>query len=261
MIVTHVADVASTRRETFDILGVQVDSISLGTAIRRIEHWIEENMRTHIVTFTNVHAVMESRHDPEFRDILNGADMVCPDGMPLVWVDRMRGGSTEHVCGPDLMLAFLEETNSRGFRHYFYGGSPEVVKKLAANLSERFAGICVAGLYSPPYRELTRDEDEHIIKMINKANPDVVWVGLGCPKQERWLQAHRGRLQAPVVLGVGQAFDLYAGTLRASPRWMRDNGLEWAFRFCREPKRLWRRYLLSNPAFLLALARDTMRSH
>jgi N-acetylglucosaminyldiphosphoundecaprenol N-acetyl-beta-D-mannosaminyltransferase len=211
------------------------------------------------VTFTNVHAVMEARRDEVFRQVLNRADMVCPDGMPLVWLDHWRGGNTERVCGPDFLIEFFRRTEASGYTHFFYGAAPAVVEQLAASLQRRFPGGRIAGFYSPPYRALTVDEDEAVIKMINSAAPDVLWIGLGCPKQERWMWEHRESIRTPVMLGVGQAFDIHAGALGQAPRWMRNHGLEWLFRLCSEPGRLWKRYLVTNTDFLLALASERFR--
>jgi N-acetylglucosaminyldiphosphoundecaprenol N-acetyl-beta-D-mannosaminyltransferase len=240
--------------ERFDVLGVRVNSISFKVAIECIQSWMENRTRTRIVTFTNVHAVMEARRDETFRQALNQADMVCPDGMPLVWLEHLGGGSTERVCGPDFMAEFFRQTEGSGYRHFFYGGVPAVVERLAATMQSRFPGARIAGFYSPPYRALTAEEDEAVVQMINSAAPDLLWVGLGCPKQERWMSAHREAIHSVVMLGVGQAFDIHGNALPHAPRWMRDHGLEWMFRLCSEPWRLWKRYLVTNTGFVLALA-------
>jgi N-acetylglucosaminyldiphosphoundecaprenol N-acetyl-beta-D-mannosaminyltransferase len=249
---------ARLKRTTFDMLGVNVDSISMDAAIHNIEHWIGERGKTRIVSFTNVHAVMEAYRRTEFNRILNETDMVCPDGMPLVWMNRLRGGNTEHVCGPDLMLEFIRRTSEKGYSHFFYGSRPDVVAHLAEQLRMQFPKLNIAGWYSPPFRSLTEEEDCKEVEMINSLAPDLIWVGLGCPKQERWQFEHRYRLKASVVLAVGQAFDILANTLPAAPRWMRECGMEWFFRLCQEPKRLWQRYLQNNSAFLYALLTSSL---
>jgi N-acetylglucosaminyldiphosphoundecaprenol N-acetyl-beta-D-mannosaminyltransferase len=240
-------------RKLFDVLGVKVDSLSFDIATDRLETWIQERTYTRVVTFTNVHAVMEARRDGTFGQVLKQADMICPDGMPLVWFDRVRGGSTSRVCGPEFMLEFFRRTEQKGYSHFFYGAAPTVVEHLAASLQSQFPGAAIAGFYSPPYRPLTSEEDDAIVKRINSAAPDVLWVGLGCPKQERWMEEHREKIRVPVMLGVGQAFAIHAGFLPQAPRWIRDSGLEWLFRLFREPRRLWRRYLFYNTRFVLAL--------
>jgi N-acetylglucosaminyldiphosphoundecaprenol N-acetyl-beta-D-mannosaminyltransferase len=239
--------------ERFDVLGVRINSISFKVAIECIQSWLKNRTRTRIVTFTNVHAVMGARRDESFRQVLNQADMVCPDGMPLVWLDHLGGGNTERVCGPDFMAEFFRQTEGNGYKHFFYGGAPAVVERLAATMQSRFPGARIAGFYSPPYRALTAEEDEAVVRMINSAAPDLLWVGLGCPKQERWMSAHREAIHSVVMLGVGQAFDIHGNALAHAPRWMRDHGLEWMFRLCSEPKRLWKRYLVTNTGFVLAL--------
>jgi N-acetylglucosaminyldiphosphoundecaprenol N-acetyl-beta-D-mannosaminyltransferase len=159
------------------------------------------------------------------------------------------------VYGPDLMLAVLGRAAERGWSSFFYGGAEGTPELLASRLQERFPGLRIAGTYSPPFRPVTAEEDEAIVARINDARPDLVWVGLSTPKQERWMDAHVGRLAAPAMLGVGAAFDIHAGNLRQAPRWMQRNGLEWLYRLYREPRRLWRRYLRNNPAFVLAVMR------
>ena len=177
--------------------------------------------------------------DDEMRRIHEGAGLVTPDGMPLVWMAHLLGHSrVERVYGPDLLLACCEMSTRRGYRHFFYGGAPGVGERLAARLEARFPGLSVAGLYSPPFRPLTPEEDAALVDRIDAARPDIVWVGLSTPKQERWMAAHVGRLQAPVLVGVGAAFDFHAGVKRQAPRWMRRSGLEWSFRLMTEPRRL-----------------------
>jgi N-acetylglucosaminyldiphosphoundecaprenol N-acetyl-beta-D-mannosaminyltransferase len=171
--------------------------------------------------------------------------------MPLVWLSRLQGfHHVERVYGPDLMLALCERLAAKGYRHFFYGGAEGVPEQLASVLQKRFPGLQVAGTFSPPFRSLTADEDDRIVQMINAAAPDIVWVGLSTPKQERWMAGHRERLTAPVLIGVGAAFDFLTGRKPQAPRWMQRAGLEWLFRLLTEPRRLWRRYLINNPLFV-----------
>ena len=203
---------------------------------------------------------MESQRDDELRRIHETAGLVTPDGMPLVWIAHLLGHShVERVYGPDLLLACCERSILRGYRHFFYGGAPGVGECLAARLGARFPGLSVAGLFSPPFRPLSADEDGALVDCINAARPDIVWVGLSTPKQERWMAAHVGRLDAPVLIGVGAAFDFHAGVKRQAPRWMQRSGLEWSFRLAMEPRRRWRRYLRNNPAFPAAHLRPKAR--
>jgi len=154
------------------------------------------------------------------------------------------------VYGPDLMLALCEESKEKGYRHFFYGGAEGVADELAASLTERYPGLQVAGTYSPPFRPLTEDEDQQVVDLINRSGADIVWVGLGTPKQDFWVADHVGRLEAPVLLAVGAAFDFHSGRKRQAPRWMQRAGLEWLFRLLTEPRRLWYRYLVLNPLFI-----------
>ena len=162
------------------------------------------------------------------------------------------------VCGPELMTAFCEETASKGYRHFFYGGAPEVAKDLAAHFAARFPGLIVAGTYCPPFRPLTLEEDREVVEAIEHSRADVVWVGLGAPKQERWMFEHRWRLSVPVLIGVGAAFDFHTGRVPRAPMWMRENGFEWLFRLAIEPRRLWKRYLVYGSQFVMLVALESL---
>ena len=233
-----------------NILGVGVSALNMTMALEVIEGWIERR-EPHYVCVTGVHGVMESQRDENLRRIHNRAGLVTPDGMPLVWLSRLKGfRHVERVYGPDLMLALCERSAAKGYRHFFYGGAEGVPEQLASVLQKRFPGLQVAGTFSPPFRPLTPEEDDQIIQMINEAAPDIVWVGLSTPKQERWMAEHVGRLTAPVLIGVGAAFDFLTGRKPQAPRWMQRAGLEWLFRLLTEPRRLWRRYLINNPLFV-----------
>jgi len=234
-----------------NILGVGISAINMDIALETIEDWIAHH-DPHYVCVTGVHGVMESQRDEHLRRIHNQAGLVTPDGMPLVWLSRLKGHRhVDRVYGPDLMVALCERSGVRRYRHFFYGGAEGVPEQLVANLRRRFPELQVAGAHSPPFRPLTPEEDEQAVQMINQAAPDIVWVGLSTPKQERWMAAHVGRVEAPVFIGVGAAFDFLAGRKRQAPRWMQRNGLEWLFRLLTEPRRLWRRYLVNNPLFVL----------
>ena len=188
------------------------------------------------------------------RKIYNESGLTTPDGMPLVWLCRLSGcKNVDRVYGPDLMLALCEHSATKGYSHFFYGGATGVPARLSDVLQRRFPGLQVRGTYSPPFHSLSQEEDLEIVRMINDANPDVVWVGLGAPKQELWMAEHRELLRAPVLIGVGAAFDFHAGGKKQAPYWMQRSGLEWLFRLLSEPKRLWKRYIYDNPRFVILI--------
>ena len=245
-------------RERYGVLGVWIDAVDPGRAGDVVEGWIARGERGYVCV-CNVHVVMEARRDEALRAIVNEAALAVPDGMPLVWVGRLRGrGGVRRVYGPDLTLLLCEGAARRGYRCFFYGGAPGVAEQLAEELSRRYPGLRVVGAEAPPFRALTPAEDEEAVRRINAAAPDVVFVGLGCPKQERWMGAHRGRLRAAALVGVGAAFDFHTGRVRQAPRWMMRAGLEWLFRLGQEPRRLWRRYLVYNPLFVFHLTLELL---
>jgi N-acetylglucosaminyldiphosphoundecaprenol N-acetyl-beta-D-mannosaminyltransferase len=241
------------------ILGVAVSAIDIPMAVDILANWIATR-RQNYVCVTGVHGIMESHRDPELRAIHNRAGLVTPDGMPLVWVARAMGfRQVARVYGPDLMLAACERSVASGWRHFFYGGADGIPELLACRLTERFPGLQIAGVLSPPFRALTAAEDAAIVERINAAAPDIVWVGISTPKQERWMSAHSGRIDAPVMVGCGAAFDFHAGVKRQAPRWMMRAGLEWAYRMATEPRRLGPRYLVNNPMFVGLMLRQFVR--
>ncbi|HEY2461739.1 MAG TPA: WecB/TagA/CpsF family glycosyltransferase [Candidatus Acidoferrum sp.] len=244
----------------YRVLGVRVDAVQIGNVADRMEEWIGERAGCHFVAVTDMHSVMEAHHDAKFKEVLNSADLVVPDGFPLVWLGRRRGFAKmrRRVYGPELMLRFCEASAGKGYRHYFYGGAPGVAEDLAKWLTGKFPGVMVAGTFCPPYRALTAEEDAAAVEAIERSEADVVWVGLGAPKQERWMFEHRGRLRAPVLVGVGAAFDFYTGRVTQAPEWMRENGLEWAFRLWQEPRRLWKRYLVDGAQFAVLASLELM---
>lgn len=241
-----------------NILGVGVSAINMEVALRTLADWITQR-EAHYVCVTTVHGIMESQRDEQLRRIHNAAGLVTPDGMPLVWLSRQLGfRHVDRVYGPDLLLAVCEYGVPQGYRHFFYGGAPTVADTLATRLQSRFPGLQLAGVYSPPFRPLTSAEDEEVVERINAAHPDIVWVGISTPKQERWMADHVKRLNAPALIGVGAAFDFHAGLKKQAPRWMQRNGLEWLFRLLTEPRRLWRRYLINNPQFVWRVLLQTL---
>ena len=245
---------AAIRR--FTVLGVPISAITMADAVSTIGEWIGARTRNYVCV-TGVHGVIESGRDEELSRIHSGAGLVTPDGMPLVWLAHLCGEHhVERVYGPDLMLACCAESLKRGWRHFLFGGAAGVPELLARRLVARFPRLQVCGAYSPPFRALSEDEDRALVERINAARPDIVWVGLSTPKQERWMAAHVGRLAAPALIGVGAAFDFHAGIKRQAPRWMQRSGLEWSFRMLSEPRRLGRRYLVNNPLFVYKIARQ-----
>lgn len=242
-----------------DVLGVRVSAIDMQDALSAFRRWIEVRERTYVCV-TGVHGVMESQKDPLLRDIHNASGLTTPDGVPMVWCGRLAGaGDMTRVYGPDLMLEICALAAEHGWRMYFYGAAPGVPEELSRRLSARFPGLDVVGTFSPPYRDLTDAERIDIASMIDAASPDIVWVGLSTPKQERWMHEFRPLLEAPVLVGVGAAFDIHAGRLAQAPEWMQRVGLEWFYRLWREPRRLWRRYLSNNPRFVIGILRRRPR--
>lgn len=239
-----------------DVLGVGISAINMEMTLAEVTRWVENAGPSRYVCVTGVHGVMESQSDPELLRIHNESGMTTPDGMPMVWAGRRAGADwMSRVYGPDLMLAVLERAAERGWKSFFYGGQEGVPEILAGRLSKRFPALEIVGTHSPPFRELTPAEDDAIIERINDSGADLVWVGLSTPKQERWMASHVGKLRAWVIFGVGAAFDIHAGTLPQAPLWMQRNGLEWVFRLVKEPRRLAKRYLRNNPAFVWAIVR------
>jgi N-acetylglucosaminyldiphosphoundecaprenol N-acetyl-beta-D-mannosaminyltransferase len=224
--ILHLAE--DVHGDRFRVLGVRVDATQISEVVQQIEAWIQRRDACRFIAVTGMHGVMEAQHDAAFKVVLNSADMVVPDGMPLVWIGRRQGfDMPRRVYGPELMAAFCERTAAKGFRHFFYGGAPGVAEDLASQFLSRFPGTIVAGTYSPPFRPLTLEEDREIIHAIEGAHADIVWVGLSTPKQERWMFEHRDRLNVPVLVGVGAAFDFHTGRIAQAPAWMGDHGLEW----------------------------------
>jgi N-acetylglucosaminyldiphosphoundecaprenol N-acetyl-beta-D-mannosaminyltransferase len=235
------------------ILGMRVDATSYRHAGDRILRWASLG-ESRYVCLATVNNVIEACDDPSYHRAMEDADLVTPDGMPLVWALRLLGvdGATR-VCGPDLTPILCERAAALGVQVAFYGSTPEVLDDLTANLVRRYPTLRVAYSHSPPFRPLTPDEDAQVIDSINRSGARLLFVGLGAPKQEQWMAAHKGRVQA-VMLGVGAAFDFLAGRKRKAPKVLQRLGLEWLFRLVNEPRRLWRRYLYRNPRFVAMFA-------
>lgn len=236
-----------------NVLGVGVHAIDLPTAASIIESAVREGTKGYVCV-TGVHGVMEAQNDPEFRQILNHALLVTPDGMPTVWVGRMQGNSTmKRVFGPDLMLEVCRRSAGSGIRHFLYGGKPGIADELAERLRQMCPGIEVVGTFTPPFRPLLPAETLTLEGQLESTLPDIIWVGLSTPKQEKFMAANFRQLSCKIMIGVGAAFDIHTGHVKDAPQWIKDAGLQWAHRLCQEPRRLWKRYLLNNSAFLAGL--------
>jgi N-acetylglucosaminyldiphosphoundecaprenol N-acetyl-beta-D-mannosaminyltransferase len=234
------------------ILGTRIDVVDYDQAVRRIVEWGHQHY-ARFVCAANVHVVMEGYDDAEYREMINQADMVTSDGMPLVWMLRAQGHRASRVYGPDLMRLLLETCEREGLSIGLFGGSPRVLDQLLCAIQKQHPNLSVAYACAPPFRELTPAEDARIVQDIEDAGVQILFVGLGCPKQERWIRKHRDLLHLP-MLGVGAAFDFIAGTKRHAPAWLQGIGLEWLFRLLIEPRRLWRRYAVHNPRFVVFAA-------
>ena len=219
------------------------------------------NAPSHYICVTSVHGVILARDDAELALALNAADIATPDGMPIVWALRSLGSAPQsRVYGPTLMLDLCRNALHEQQRIFLYGASPETLDQLQRSLHERFPGIQIAGAHSPPFRPLTKREDEDTQQMIRQANPDLIFVGISTPQQEKWMYAHRASFPGVTMIGVGAAFDFLSGRTRQAPAWMQRHGLEWLFRLLIEPARLWRRYLLVTPRFIPLFACQRLRA-
>lgn len=242
----------------FPVLATGISVIGLSTAVETVFQWIKRRDRQYVNVCT-ADLVLQAHDDSALAAIINASGMATPDGMPLVWIGRRRGLAVSRVYGPDLMLAVCERGLREGWRHFFYGGTEEVLSDLTARLRDRFPGLQVAGAWAPPFRPLTPREEADVEARINAAHPDVVWVGIGTPKQDYWMAKFRPLLAAPVLIAVGAAFNFHAGRVHQAPRWVMRCGLEWLFRFAMEPCRLWRRYVIGIPRFLWLVFRSRDR--
>ena len=233
-----------------NILGVGLSAINLDLALAAIDAALAKKSKGYVCV-TGVHGVMEAQQDQNFRAILNHSFLNTPDGMPMVWLGRMNGaGEMGRVYGPDLMLRVCELAQKKGYTHFLYGGGEGVAQELQLKLEAKFPGTKIVGTYTPPFRPLNAVEEAELIRTVSEKKPDIFWVGLSTPKQEKFMAQYRDKLDATLFFGVGAAFDFHAGRLRQAPRWMQRSGLEWAFRLGCEPRRLWRRYFRNNPLFV-----------
>jgi N-acetylglucosaminyldiphosphoundecaprenol N-acetyl-beta-D-mannosaminyltransferase len=245
--------------KTITLFGQKFVSASLHSVIDLFTDYIEQKS-PHMVCICNVHTTMMAYENKLSHQYLKKASISTMDGQPLVWLARFLGShESERVAGPDLMEEVCRVSADRGYRHYFYGGAEGIPEKLKVIFEGKFPGIKIVGTHSPPFRPLTREEDKRVVKRINDARPDFLWVSLGAPKQEQWIADHLDKIEAPIQIGVGAAFDFFTGNVRRAPLWMQRAGLEWFFRLAREPKRLWKRYFIYNTMFLLCLIPEIIR--
>jgi N-acetylglucosaminyldiphosphoundecaprenol N-acetyl-beta-D-mannosaminyltransferase len=245
------------RRDTENVVGMPVDVIDWNGAVDRILGWAS-NRESRMVCICAVHSIVTALQNDGHAKSLQTADMVTPDGAPIAWMLRAKGHRNQaRISGPDLMMKCCERAAETGEGMFLYGGTPETLEILEQQLKARFPGLRIAGSFSPPFRAMTAEEDEAVIDMISKSGAGIVWVGLGCPKQEAWMYAHLGRVKA-VMVGVGAAFDFNAGVVKRAPVWMQRSGLEWLYRMSQDPRRLARRYAATNAIFVFAALKDLL---
>ena len=239
----------TTTLQRVNILGVGLSALNLDSALVAISGALATKTKGYVCV-TGVHGVMESQSDPALRGILNRAFLNTPDGMPMVWAGKLRGfRDMDRVYGPDLMHLVCDWSRQQNYTHFLYGGADGVAPELKRRLEEKFPGLKIVGTYTPPFRALDATEEAELIRTVGGLKPDILWVGLSTPKQERFMAQYSPKLAATLMFGVGAAFDFHAGRVRQAPRWMQRSGLEWLFRLGCEPRRLWKRYLKNNPVF------------
>jgi N-acetylglucosaminyldiphosphoundecaprenol N-acetyl-beta-D-mannosaminyltransferase len=251
------SDIKENLPERVRVVSLDTTVIDIDPAMARITGWAQAN-ESRYVCFSTVHMVMESHDDPEFGAKVNAADMVVTDGMPLVWMQRRQGRiDGGRVRANDLMTQLCEIAARENIKVGFYGGRQEVIDAIVERAKKELPDLQIAYAFSPPFRPLTAEEDAQITGEIKNSGAQILFMGLGCPKQENWMAAHRGRIPA-VMLGVGASFDFYAGNVKESPQWLQNIGLEWLYRLAQEPRRLWYRYLILNPRFMWRAARQLL---
>jgi len=247
--------------KNYDVIGCDIAALTMQEMVDTVLTRVQSKQGGY-VCFTNVHVSVMTHDDAELKQIINSSFLSVPDGKPLYWVGKLKGLSNiEQIPGPDFFPRLLQTETPIPLRHYFYGGKQEVLDKLISNIKVNYPNVDIVGAYSPPFRELTETEIEAELMNIRASNADVVWVGLGAPKQEKWMAKHSEALKPAVLFGVGAAFDFHAGTVQRAPRWAQKLGLEWLHRLLSEPRRLWKRYFYTNTMFVVYLIRDMLFSH
>lgn len=247
--------------KSIKISGMRVDMVQIGQIIAAMGRWIRVKSLHNYIVVSNADTVVRAKENNEMKEAVNSSSLSIPDGISLVLLARASGFPLKRrAYGPDLMLEFLKVSEESGFSHFLYGATEETLAKLINNIRKLYPKIRIAGSYAPPFRPLTQEEDARVVDLINNSAPDVLWVGIGCPKQELWMYGHKDRLNVPVMAGVGAAFDFISGVKRQAPAWIRNAGFEWLFRFLCEPKRLWRRYLINNLKFICCVVAEFFSS-
>ena len=249
MIIEYKRKVNKSLIPTCNIMGVNVAAINMEWLVKYLDENLED-IKGDYICVSNVHTTVTSYEDASYCAVQNGGLMAIPDGGPLSTLGQKRGHKNmERTTGPSLMGEIFRISTEKGYRHYFYGSEEETLELLYQKLTERYLGIQIVGMYSPPFRSLTEQEDKAVIARINETNPDFVWVGLGAPKQEKWMAAHQGKING-LMIGVGAGFDYYAENIKRAPIWMQKHNLEWVYRLAQDPKRLFKRYWSTNTKFI-----------
>lgn len=245
--------------KTISLLGIKVSRVHLDTAWNQICQWVQDQQRVYVCV-APVATLVDAKKDPSYKAVVNAASMVTPDGMPVVWLAQLKGcKDIQRTYGPDLMHLVCNQGQQKGLRHFFYGSAPETLVQLQNRLTQLYPSLKIVGVHSPAYHPHAVRETDKVIRLMNESQADILWVGLGSPKQDFWMDLHRPLLNVPVMIGAGAAFDFLSGVKPQAPRWMQRSGLEWLFRLCCEPQRLWRRYLIGNTLFLGYVLKDLFK--
>lgn len=240
--------------DSYPILGVRIHALQIPTVVEVLEKWSSQEGTPRRVCVTGMHGVIEAKHDRAFQEILNHSDLNVADGWPVMFMGRLLGRPMRRrVYGPELMQAVMESSSNKS--HFFYGGAPGVAQDLASRMKDRY-GIRIAGTHTPPYEPFSPRENPDVLAKINRSRADYLWIGLSTPKQEKWMATRQPHLKIPVMIGVGAAFDFHTGRTKQAPMWIRENGLEWGFRLFKEPRRLWKRYLIGGSEFCVRILMD-----
>ncbi len=239
---------------TVKVLDLPIAALSLREVVLQVTEWAQTAQRAYAIEAADVHVVTRSRHEPDFGEVMQRFDLICPDGMPIFWSMNRQLPKAERLadraCGADIMAGTIEESSKNGMSHFLLGGSESLLEKLEGKLEERFPNSTIAASYSPPFGEWPEDELQRICQKIKESGARFIWVGLGCPKQERWISNNKENLPPGCYFGVGAAFAFHAGEISRAPALFRKTGMEWFYRLCKEPKRLWKRYLYYNSQFV-----------
>jgi len=238
------------QRKRVNVLGIGISITNMPAAVATVEDWIAKGAKNYVCV-TGVHGVMEAQKDLQLREIHNNSGMTVPDGMPLVWAGKIYGfKDMGRVYGPDLMMEVCRKSVQRKYTHFLYGGNDGVVPRLKENLEKKFPGISIVGTFTPPFRPLNAKESSDLLGQTARCRPDLFWVGLSTPKQEKFMEQYLPQLDTQVMIGVGAAFDIHAGLFNDAPAWIKTSGMQWLYRLCQDPRRLWKRYLTHNPIFI-----------